>query len=342
MRGTPKKRPGARRSFREMDQGLIGILGLVLTLALLAGALNIGKIMTILGQSTYTAELSEAGGLRNGDDVRIAGLKVGSVKDIQLTEDHVAVTFHLADADLGDETRATVKADNALGSKFLAVEPAGSGSSTRIPLQRTDAGLSVNEELGTLTRRVGEIDASRLAQAMESVSAVLAESPDEFKAALTGVSALSRTLSSRDQELATVLEKASDVSKLLADRNSEVTSILSDGSLLFAELEQRREILGRLLTNVGRATGQLQGLVKDNKTSLKPAMQQLRKTAKLLTVYRGTLDFALKNLGGYVRSLGESVAGGPFFQAYVANLASPEDLITGGIGGIIRQEGSGF
>jgi phospholipid/cholesterol/gamma-HCH transport system substrate-binding protein len=331
-----------RKSFSEMDLGLIGAIGLVVTSVLLVGALNIGKVLSVLGETTYTAALTEAGGLRSGDDVRIAGLKVGKVKDVELRDDHVQVTFGLENVDLGDQTRAIVKSDNALGSKFLAIEPGGSGNAENIPLERTDAGFAVNEELGKLTTSTSRINSEQLADSFSAISAVLAETPDEFKAALKGVSALSQTLSSRDEELAAVLQKASSVSQVLADRNQEVTSILSDGSKLFGELAMRREILGALLRNVRSATNQMVGLVDDNKTSLKPALTELRQTARLLTEYRGTLDFALKNVGRYVRSLGDSVAGGPFFQAYLANLASPEDLVTGGVTGIIEQEGSGF
>lgn len=337
--GMPR---GRLKSFSEMDLGLIGLIGLVLTVLLLAGALNIGKVLSVLGQTTYTAELTEAGGIRSGDDVRIAGLKVGKVKEVELRDDHVQVTFGLEDVDLGDRTRAIVKSDNALGSKFLAIEPGGTGNDHTIPLERTDAGFAVNQELGELTTSTSRIDSEKLAESFSSISAVLAETPDEFKSALEGVSALSQTLSSRDQELASVLRRASSVSAVLADRNQEVTSILSDGSRLFGELAARREILGTLLRNVRHATNQMVGLVNDNKTSLRPALTQLRETARLLGEYRGTLDFAIKNIARYVRSLGDAVASGPFFQAYVANLASPEDFVTGGVTGIIEQEASGF
>lgn len=329
-----------RRAFSEMDLGKIGLVGLVLTFALLAGALNIGKVLALVGNATYTADMSEAGGLRSGDDVRVAGIKVGKVNGVELMGDHVEVTFGLEDLDLGDKTRAVVKSDNALGSKFLAIEPAGTGDADHIPLARTDSGFAVNEELGKLTTATSKIDSGKLAKSFESVSAVLNATPQEFRSALEGVGALSNTLSSRDADLATLLEKASNVSSILADRNKDVTSILGDGSQLFQELAQRREVLGNLLRNVQKATTQLNGLVADNKVSLKPALTELNKTAKLLTEYRGTLATALKVTGGYIRSLGESVAGGPFFQAYLANVGSPEDLVTGGLAGLLKGQGA--
>lgn len=334
-----KARP-PRMAFSEMDQGRIGLVGLLLTIALLAGALNIGKVLSLVGNATYTADLAEAGGLRSGDEVRVAGIKVGKVNGVELKGDHVEVTFGLEDIDLGDRTRALVKSDNALGSKFLAIEPAGDGDTEHIPMERTDAGFAVNEELGELTTATSEIDEDELAESFESVSAVLNATPTEFRSALEGVGALSKTLSSRDTELAALLEKASNVSSILAKRNKDITAILGDGSQLFQELASRREVLGNLLRNVQRATTQLNGLVADNKTSLKPALTELRNTAKLLTEYRKTLAFALKSTGSYIRSLGESVAGGPFFQAYVANVGSPEDLVTGGLAGLLKGSGA--
>ncbi len=329
-----------RRAFSEMDLGRIGMVGLLLTVALLAGALNIGKVMALVGNATYTADLEEAGGLRSGDDVRVAGIKVGKVNAVELKGDHVLVSFGLEDMDLGDKTRAVVKSDNALGSKFLAIEPGGRGDSDHIPLARTEAGLAVNEELGRLTTATSDIDEDELAKSFASVSAVLSATPEEFRSALEGVGALSNTLSSRDADLEVLLKKASNVSEVLAQRNKDITSILGDGSLLFQELASRRIVLGRLLRNVQAATTQLNGLVADNKNSLKPALAELRHTAELLTEYQGTLKLALKATGGYIRSLGESVGGGPFFQAYVANIGSPEDLGTGGLASLLKGQGS--
>ncbi len=337
---APLKR--RRKAFREMNLGRIGLVGLVLMMLVMAVALNIGKLRTLVDDSIYTADFAEAGGLRGGDEVRVAGLKVGKVNSIELSGDQVEVTFGLSGVELGDQSRASIKSDNALGSKFLAIEPWGSGATKHIPIARTDAGISVNDELGRLTSSTAEIDAQQLAKSFDSISAVLDQTPTEFRSALKGVSALSQTLSARDAELQTLLQHASSVSGVLAERNREITSIVGNGSQLFQELALRRQVLAKLLKSVRTATTQLTALARDNKTSLKPALTELQNTAKLMTHYRGTLDFALKNLAGYVRALGESVGAGPFFQAYVANVATPEDLISGGIAGLVEQQAGGL
>jgi phospholipid/cholesterol/gamma-HCH transport system substrate-binding protein len=325
-----------------MDLGVVGLVGVVLTIAVLATALNIGKVNEVLNNANYSANLSEAGGLRPGDDVRIAGIKKGRVDKVELVGDRVRVTFGVADVTLGQQTRALIKSDNALGSKFLEVQPRGRGSIETIPISQTDPGYSVNTELGNLTRTTAKIESKRLAESFDSMSEVLQQTPEEFRSSLTGVSALAQTVSKRDAELQDLLAKASSVSSVLADRNEDIVAIMSDGSKLFKEITARRDVIERMLRNISVATDQLLGLAHDNQASLKPALTELRTTATLLTEYRKTLDFVIKNVAAYARGLGESVASGPFFQALVANLLAPEDLITGGILGYLDDSESGF
>jgi len=313
-------------ALRERNQAVVGIIGLILVAV--AGSLAIGftQLRSMLEDTEFRAELAESGGLRSGDDVRVSGVDVGTVKSVELVDDHVEVQFAAHDVTLGDKTTAFVKTDNALGRKFLAINPAGSGSGETIPLSRTDSGYAVTTALADLTTTTGKIDVKQAAQAMNSVSEVLDQTPAEFRVMIRGVSKLSRTISSRDAELRQLLEHTSNLSEVLAERNEEITSILSNGSLLFQELGQRRAVIHQLLDNVQRATTQLIGLTVDNKDSLGPALTELRDTARLLRRNRDTLDYALTNLGTFIRGLGEAVGTGPFFQTYLQNLTAPTTL----------------
>ena len=121
-------RPGT--PFRERNPVVIGAVGLGVIAALLLLAFNIDNIPLLAGRS-HSAALSEAGGLKAGDDVRIAGVKVGKVTAVDLDGDHVRVDFRVGrDTELGSETSATVRIKTILGQKYLALEPAGKGELT--------------------------------------------------------------------------------------------------------------------------------------------------------------------------------------------------------------------
>lgn len=330
--------PLAGRKFRELDQVRLGLIGVVLSICLVVLALNVSRIQETFA-THMTAQLSESGGLAGGDDVRVAGRNVGRVRAVELNGKHVTVTFTADGVKLGDTSRAVVKSDNALGKRYLALVPDGAGSEHTIPIDRTDPGVTVNAALGQLTSTTAQLNTAQLSTSFQDLTDILARTPREFRGALKGISMFSRTISTRDAALQELLTHASDLSAVLAKRSKQVTGIMSDGSALLGELESRRAVVQELLANVRGAADELEGLVRDNRTTLGPALQQVRGAASLLTKYRSDLDFVLKNAGGYLRSLGEAVGSGPFFQAYVQNLTAPTNLAPV-IGDIVRSVGA--
>ncbi|MFL6090125.1 MAG: MCE family protein [Aeromicrobium sp.] len=310
-----------------MNQAVLGFIGLLVVSVLMVGALSIGKVNSALAGGSYRAELSDSGGLRPGDDVRVAGMNVGTVDSVKLDGTTVWASFTASDVTLGILTSAAVKSENALGSKYLAIKPSGSGTLNTIPKSRTDPGIAAPEALGSLTTTVEGIDEKRLARSLNSLSDVLEQTPEEFRGAVAGVGQLSRTIGTRDASLSELLQRSASVSGLLADRNEELTSLMGSGGKLFKALAERERVIDDLLLNIAAATEELRGLAKDNATTLHPAMIELQKTADLLNKYRGSLDFGAKNLDAFIRGLGEAVGSGPFFQAFVQNITQPENLM---------------
>src|SRR5690606_15385444 len=114
--------------FRERNPVIIGTISLATLLLLLVAAFRAGDLPIIGGGETYHARFTEAGGLRAGDEVRIAGVRVGEVQEITLAGHEVDVEFKVEKAsELGAETGAEIRVKTLLGAMFLALEPAGSG-----------------------------------------------------------------------------------------------------------------------------------------------------------------------------------------------------------------------
>src|ERR687897_236001 len=116
------------RPFRERNPVVVGAVSLVVMALVLVAALRADDLPIIGGGDTYHAMFTEAGGLKVNDEVRIAGVRVGKVNEIELDDDQVKVTFKVdAAADFGTDTRAAIKVKTILGSMFLALETAGGG-----------------------------------------------------------------------------------------------------------------------------------------------------------------------------------------------------------------------
>src|SRR3954453_12493824 len=84
---TTRKAPRIGRSFSSRNPTPIGAIGLVFILVLLVAAFNAAKLPLIGGGTEYSAYFSEAANLSSGDEVRIAGIKVGKVSDVTIVTD---------------------------------------------------------------------------------------------------------------------------------------------------------------------------------------------------------------------------------------------------------------
>lgn len=299
----------------------VGIIGIVVAMCVVLATLQYDKLPFIFGGSEYSAYFVDAGGLMVGDDVAVSGVNVGSVSDIALADTQVRVTFTIRDdVSLGDATRAEIKTNTILGRKSLKVSPAGAGRVDSIPSDRTNSPYSLTDALGDLSNTVEDLDTQQLGDAMNVVSDTFADTPPELRAALDGITALSQSINSRDDSLQQLLERANSVTGILADRSGQIDQLIVDGNALFGELDRRRTAISQLITNISAVSRQLTALVQENQTQLGPTLEKLNSVVAVLQKNNANIAGALDGLGPYISALGESVASGPFFNAYIQNI----------------------
>ncbi|WP_405581607.1 MCE family protein [Streptomyces sp. NBC_01092] len=321
--------------FRERNLVVIGAVGLT-TLALLAvAAFNADRLPLIGGGETYSAAFAEAGGLKPGDEVRIAGVKVGKVEEVDLDGDHVKVTFKIkGEPGFGPETGASIRVKTILGAKYLALHPSGRGRLTpgsEIPLNRTVPAYDVVQAFSDLTTTTEKVDTDRVAKALDTISLTFEDSPSEVRASIKGLSQISRTVASRDKALRRLLHHANGVTDVLADRSGDFTTLVKDGDKLFKEISKRREAIHKLLKSSAALGIQLSGLVQDNDKEIGPALKGLNRVVEMLERNQSSLDRSIKLLAPYVRVFTNTLGNGRWFDSYVQNLvAAPVVPRTGG------------
>ncbi|MCM2578328.1 MCE family protein [Streptomyces meridianus] len=313
--------------FRERNPVTIGAVGLTVLAVLLAGAFNIKELPLIGDGDEYTAAFSEAGGLKPGDEVRVAGVKVGKVDEVALDDGHVRVGFDVdEDTLLGTRTGAAIRVKTILGAKYLALRPEGGGRlepGTEIPLKRTESAYDVVEAFSDLTTTTEKVDTEQLAKSLDTLSDTFADSPEEVKASIRGLSKISRTVASRDEQLRELLKHADGVTKVLADRSDEFGKLVKDGDALFKEIDRRRRIIHRLLKSSIALATQLSGLVHDNKAQLGPALKRLDTVVTMLRRNQESIDRSVALLAPYARLFTNTLGNGRWFDSYIQNLVAP-------------------
>lgn len=312
-----------RKRFSELNQARVGLVSVVTVAVLLALLLNVGQLTAILSGTTYTALFADAGGLHEGDPVRVSGVDVGSVRSIAIEGNQVRVRFS-TDRELGDETRLEIKSDTLLGAKFLDVRSRGTGTleaGDEIPIERTDANYDLTAALSDLVTTTGKIDAGQLAESLDVLSETFADTPRSVRQVLDGTQRLARVVAARDEDLARLLESAESVTGVLAERNVDLIGIVGDSNLLLQALEHRREQIARLFTSLSALTDQLSGFVRDNEGELGPVLSELRRSLRVINDNLDNLDASITGFSAFTRSLQEALGSGPFFYGLVGGLA---------------------
>jgi phospholipid/cholesterol/gamma-HCH transport system substrate-binding protein len=311
---------------------LAGVLGLVLAAALALVAFNADDLPIVGGGTTYTADFTEAAGLRTGNEVRVAGVKVGTVTRVALHGGVVRVGFRVKDTWVGDSSTVAIRIKTLLGDKVLALDPIGGASQnprTTIPVSRTASPFDVTAAFGQLSDTVSQIDTDALAQSFSTMAQTFRNTPDSVQGALRGLSDLSRTISSRDTQLAELLSATKQITGRLADDNAQFQALLADGNLLLAEVQRRRDAIGALLTGTQQLAAQISGLVADNTATLGPTLAALDRVTDVLQRNQDNLTRALALAGPYYRMVGNAIGNGRWFDAYLCGLV-PDSYLPAG------------
>ena len=316
----------ARRSDRQL--GRLGLICIVVLLIVMAAAFNLQKFPGFRGTG-YHADFTDASGLKVGDIVEIAGIRVGRVDGISVqpggkqTPPHVSVDFDVHGASFGKDTTASIEVLNLLGEKYLRLEPAGSdtmaGGST-IPLDHTSASYDIVHALDDLTTTTGSIDLTQLQKALGTLSSTINAAAPETRGTFEGLSRISETIASRNDQIRDLFARAQNVTSLLNQRKGDLIALMKDGDEVFQELISRRAAIHALLVNATTLATQLRGVATDNQAQIGPALKQLNEAIAFLNQRKDELEQTIKYYGPYASILMNVIGTGPWFDAYVPNI----------------------
>lgn len=314
------------KRLKDRDQAAVGTVTIVLIVLGMLVAFNADDLPIIGGGTTYTAEFRESAGLRPGNEVRLAGVKVGTVRTVELARNKVVVDFRVKDVSLGDRSTVSIEIKTLLGDKYLGISSSGrtpQSANSPIPVGRTRTPFDIVPAVGKLSQTVDQIDTKQLAQSFQVLSDTFANSPQHIRNMLTGLSQLSSVLSSRDEQLKTLLANTAGFSQTLADRDQQLKKLFTDASLLLGELQFRREAVHSLLSGTTALANELRGLVADNQVQLQPVLTDLDKVTTILSKNQANLSESLRSLAPYVRTFNNVVGNGRWFEGYICGLLPP-------------------
>lgn len=282
------------------------------------------------GSHEYSATFSSVSGLRQGDDVRVAGVKVGRVERIvSVGEDPVRarVTFTLrSDQDLRDNTRIVVRYQNLLGQRYLALV-AGEGQGTpvvpggEIRLANTDPGFDLTALLNGFEPLFAVIEPGEINELAGNLIAVLQGESGTVENLLAQTADVTRFLNDRDEVFTQVLDNLTPVLENLSARNADIDTTVVELRGLMTGLAEQRRTIGRSVDGIAAMVGTTKELLEDTREPFTKDVNRLRRVSGVLADERAKLADAIRTLPTGVEAFARSQSYGAKLNVYVCNLA---------------------
>jgi phospholipid/cholesterol/gamma-HCH transport system substrate-binding protein len=274
----------------------------------------------------FKAVFSDATGVVKGDDVRIAGVKVGNVEDIEIhDQDKALVTFKVdSDSQITASTMAAIRYRNLVGQRYIALSPGvGSPSLLRegatIPLERTSPALDLTvlfNGFKPLFEALSPEDINKLAY---EIITVFQGEGGTLESLLAHTASVTSTLASRDQIIGELIDNLNQVMVTLGNRDDELSDLLIKLRTFVSGLSQDREAILGSLESISDLAVETSGLVTGVRQPLTKDIKELREVAGTLDRNKAELDRAIQVLPIKLNKIGRTAIYGSWFNFYLCN-----------------------
>ncbi|MGW0634932.1 MlaD family protein [Nocardia salmonicida] len=275
----------------------------------------------------YSATFTDVLGLRTGDDVRIAGVRVGRVDAIDLVDRRNAeVTLSVQSRQhLSTTTTAMIRYQNLIGQRYVALavgesagEPLPAGGS--IPLERTESSFDVSAMLSGFEPLFSLLQPDEVNSLSETLVQALQGDGVSLSALITKAAALAATFSERDEILGAVITNLSDVITSLAHRSGELETLITQSRALVSGLYEQGAVLEDSVTGIAESTTKLTDLITRVAPGMAQAQRQASEGVDLLLSNGARLDQSAIELPLILAGLARISGNGTYVNTYVCGL----------------------
>ncbi len=291
---------------------------LTLFLAATIGNLSFG------GKKSYHAMFTDVTGLLSGNDVRIAGVKVGQVDGIELKDNKVAdVSFSLADGrTVARSAVIQLRYRNLVGERYLAVtEAPGSDAPLKtgstIPQTQTRNALDLTVLFNGFRPLFQALDPTTVnAVAFEIVQTLQGEG-GTVESLLQKTASLTNSLADKDAVIGRVIDNLTTVLATVDDRGNELNNLVLQLKGLTAGFAQDRTAIGASIAGISDLTSATSSLLADVRPPLKQDIGQIRTLATTLDDNKQTVNGVLQRLPTKLDRIIGTATYGSWFNFYL-------------------------
>jgi phospholipid/cholesterol/gamma-HCH transport system substrate-binding protein len=273
--------------------------------------------------NTYHANFIDATRLKGGQKVRIAGVPVGSVKDVKLNPNNTVDVAFTVDKryTLYSSTRAVIRYDNLVGDRFLEIT-SGPGELRKlrpgatIDQSHTQPALDLDALLGGLRPVLKGLDANKINTVSSYVIELLQGQGGALSNLLADTNAFGSTLGARDQVIGDVINNLNAVLTTVDAKGAQFSASVDELQKLITGLARGRDAVAGAIPPLASTTSDLTEFLKRGRRPLQGNIENVRPLSTEIADRMPEVNNDIEQLGEDYLRLSALGAYGAYFNIY--------------------------
>jgi len=309
----------------SLDTVRLAIFVVVTTVATALLAVTIGNI-SFNSTTKYKAVFTDAVGLNKGDDIRIAGVKVGQVDKIALYQDTLAMVTFSVDSDqvLDASTHATLRYRNLVGNRYIALtDGVGGGERMKkngvIPKERTAPALDLSVLFNGFKPLFTALTPADVNQFAFEVIKVLQGEGGTIESLLAKTASLTTTLADADQVIGDLITNLTATLQIVSQRQQNFSQLLVNLQQFITGLSQDINPILNSVGSINSLNNKTAGLLQQTRVPIKADLDRIRTVASTLDDTQSIWVKTLQNMPEKLNTMTRTASYGSWFNFYLCN-----------------------
>ena len=281
----------------------------------------------------YKAEFTDATGVNKGDDIRVAGVRVGTVDKVEIIDRSRALISFTVDegTSVNGGTNASIRYRNLVGQRYISLTqevgdtqrlPAG----TTIPVSRTRPALDLTVLFNGFKPLFQALSPEDVNQLSYELIQVFQGEGGTLEGLLAHTASVTSTLADRDEVIGDLIDNLSLVLDHVADRDEQLTRLIQSFRTLVGGLKKDRNAILGSLEDVSALSVETASLVDGIREPFVKDIKELRAVAGNIDKNKAELDRALQVLPIKLDKIGRTAIYGSFFNFYLCEFQGRVNL----------------
>lgn len=284
-----------------MNRRTLQVVTAVALVVVIAGA--VVALPRVLRGPVITAYFVSATGVYPGDDVRVAGVKVGTITDIRAEEDRVRMTLALQrNVPVPADVRAVIVPQNLVSARYVQLTPAYVdsgpvlGDGAVIPVERTAVPVEwddVKDQLMRLATDLGpdrDLSSSAVGRLVDSMANAMDDNGVRLRQTLADLSSAARIFADGSGDIAAVMRNLEEFVGALRDSNVAIVRFQEQFATLTSVLNASRSDLDAAMRDVAATVGEVQRFVAGSRDQTAEQVERLSNVTQTLADHRLDLE----------------------------------------------------